>query len=196
MQGLVNRAVERFVRDSHGDEAWRGIMARLDLGYGEFEAMLNYDPEITARLLEEVAAALDRPEAEVLEDIGTYLVTHPNTAAVRRLLRFGGDTFEEFLHSLEDLPGRARLALPDLALPPLDLTQHRGDQYTLSVGGARDMAGGFGHVILGLLRALADDYGALAVLEHKGGGGSERIGITLAALDHSQGRDFSLGAAP
>ncbi len=196
MQGLINRAIERFVRDSHGDDVWRGIMARLDLGYGEFEAMLNYDPAITPRLLREVAAALDRPRRDILEDIGTYLVTHPNAGAVRRLLRFGGETFDDFLHSLEDLPGRARLAMPDLRLPPLTLIAHGDDHYTLTVGDGQVPSAGFGHVIVGLLRALADDYGALAVLEHAGGQERERIAIALAARDHAEGRRFTLGAAP
>jgi hypothetical protein len=50
----------------------------------------------------------------LLEDIGTYLVTDPALEPLRRLLRFGGDTFAEFLGSLEELPDRARLAMPQL----------------------------------------------------------------------------------
>jgi len=195
MQGLVNRAVERFVCDTYGRETWQAIMRGLDLGFSEFEAMLNYDPEITPRLLAAVTAALDRPQADILEDIGTYLVSHPNAAAVRRLLRFGGDTFEEVLHSLEDLPGRAALAVSDLRLPPMDVSEEADGRFCLRVGTANSPAQGFGHLAVGLFRALADDYGALVLLEHKGEqAGVERVEIDFLSADHARGRAFSLGA--
>ncbi len=74
------------------------------------------------------------------------------------MLRFGGVTFVDFLHSLEDLPDRGRLALPDLDLPELHITDHGPDFFTLK---CRAELTGAGHVMVGLLRAMADDYGAL-----------------------------------
>jgi hypothetical protein len=195
MQGLVNRAVERFVRDTYGRSTWLAIMRELDLGFSEFEAMLTYDPALTPRLLTAVAAALERPEADILEDIGTYLVSHPNVAAVRRLLRFGGDTFEDLLYSLEDLPGRAALAVPDLHLPPMDVADEGGGLFHLSIGSKDSPGHGFGHLAVGLFRAMADDYGALVVLQHTGThAGVEQVEIEFLSADHAEGRGFSLGA--
>ena len=195
MHGLVNRAVERFTRDTYGREMWHGITQRLDLGFTEFEAMLTYDDKITQDVLGELAVSLNKPVDEVLEDIGTYLVSHPNLEALRRLLRFGGTDFVEFLHSLDDLPGRARLAVPDLAVPTLELEDHARDFYSLTVG---PMPGGriaFGPVMMGLLRAMADDYGALVFLEHKGRrGGQEIIEVRLLEAAFASGRAFDLGA--
>ncbi|MDE3079638.1 MAG: heme NO-binding protein, partial [Paracoccaceae bacterium] len=55
---------------------------------------------------------------------------------------------------------------------------------------------GYGHVMVGILRAMADDYGALVVLEHLGGqDGAEVIGIELLAADYAQGRPFALSTA-
>ena len=56
---------------------------------------------------------LGRPVAGMMEDLGTYLIMNPSFPAVRRLLRFSGVTFLDFLHSLDDLPDRVRLAVPD-----------------------------------------------------------------------------------
>ena len=54
---------------------------------------------------------------------------------------------------------------------------------------------GAGHVIVGLLRALADDYGALVVLEHLGTDqGRECISVHLLDQDHWSGKRFSLAA--
>jgi len=195
MHGLINRAIERFVRDTYGRETWLAIVQPLDLGLTEFEAMMIYDEAITRRVLDKAAEVLDRPQTDLLEDIGTYLVSHPNVEALRRLLRFGGMTFEEFLHSLDDLPERARLAVSDLQLPRLELRGHTRASYSLAVrAGPRDIAG-FGYVIMGLLRTMADDYGALVFLDHKGArDGTEIIAIELLEAAFADGRDFSLGA--
>jgi hypothetical protein len=195
MHGLVNRTVERFTRDTYGREMWHGITQRLDLGFTEFEAMLSYDDDITQDVLGELAVSLNKPVDEVLEDIGTYLVSHPNLEALRRLLRFGGTGFVEFLYSLDDLPGRARLAVPDLVVPVLELEDHARDFYSLTVG---PMPGGriaFGSVMMGLLRAMADDYGALVFLQHKGRrGAQEIIEVRLLEAAFARGRAFDLGA--
>src|SRR6056297_726764 len=151
MHGLVNRAVERFTRDTYGREMWHGITQRLDLGLTEFEAMLSYDDDITHEVLGELALTLNKPVPAVLEDIGTYLVSHPNLEALRRLLRFGGVGFVDFLHSLDDLPDRARLAIEDLDLPRMDLVDHDASTFTLT---CRSAHRGFGHVMMGVLRAL------------------------------------------
>jgi hypothetical protein len=196
MHGLVNRAIERFVRDTYGRDTWLGVMGQLDLGYSEFEAMLVYEPDVTAQLLHAVSGTLHRSVDEVSEDIGTYLVSHPNTAAVRRLLRFSGETFEDFLHSLDDLPDRARLAVSDLTVPGLELADQSADVYYLNVYNPDGATVRFGPVVLGLLRAMADDYGALVLLEYLDRTEfCERLRIHLLASAHGVGRAFVLGAS-
>ncbi|MDQ2092262.1 heme NO-binding domain-containing protein [Marimonas arenosa] len=192
MHGLVNRTIQQFVSDTYGAERWSEVALAADLTFAEFEAMLVYEEALTRRVLEAVCTVLDKPRAEVLEDIGTYLVSHPNAEAVRRLLRFGGEDFVEFLHSLDDLPDRARLAVSDLELPQLELREHAADRFSLTVNARID---GFGQVMIGMLRSLADDYGALALLEHRGGQrGFEVVDITLIEAGFAQGRSFDLGA--
>ncbi|WP_138933039.1 heme NO-binding domain-containing protein [Roseovarius arcticus] len=192
MHGLINRAIERFVRDTYGRDVWGAVMRDAGLEFTEFEPMLSYESDYTRLVLDALAAKLNRPLTETLEDIGTYLVSHPKVEALRRLLRFGGPTFTEFLHSLDDLPARAQLAVPDLHLPELELREHGADVYSVRCRG--DLPG-FGHVIVGLLRALADDYGALALLEHKGmRDGCEIIDVRLLAAEHTCGRTFDLAA--
>ena len=192
MHGLINRAIERFVRDTYGRETWGQVAQRAELEFSEFEAMLTYDEGVTETVLTALSEVLDKPVDEVLEDIGTYLVSHPKVEALRRLLRFGGVTFTEFLHSLDDLPERARLAVSDLDMPEIELREHGSFQYSLI---CRARHAGFGHVIVGLLRTMADDYGALALLDHKGArDGAEIIEIRLLTMTHATGRSFDLGA--
>ena len=192
MHGLINRTIQGFVSDTRGETLWREVAERAELGFVEFEAMLSYDAEVTGRVLRVVCAQLNLPLEALLEDIGTYLVSHENTEAVRRLLRFGGVDFVEFLHSLEDLPDRARLAVDDLRLPQLELCEHAMDHFSLTV---TSQPVGFGAVMLGVLRAMADDYGALVILEYfPATQGSERIEIQLIEAAFAAGRGFELGA--
>ncbi len=194
MHGLINRAIEKFTCDTYGKPLWDGVMRRLDLGFEEFEAMLSYDDVVTTQVLQALADELGRPRDTVLEDIGTYLVSHPHAGGLRRLLRFSGVDFVDFLHSLDDLPARARLAVPDLNLPEVELREHTLQSYSLCIRNSGLAGVGFGHVMMGLLRAMADDYGALVLLDYKGGGsGVEIVEITLHHAAFSQASYFELG---
>ncbi len=190
MHGLSNRAIECFIRDTYGHRVWNEIACAGGLDFETFEAMLRYDPALTEAVLAAASERLGKPRDVLLEDVGTYLVSHPSTEAVRRLLRFGGVTFQDFLGSLEELPDRARLAVPDLDLPDLELIEHQEGAATLY---CRSPVAGFGWVLVGVLRAIADDYGALVLLEHLGGGdGVEMISIQVHEASFAEGRSFAL----
>ena len=192
MHGLINRAIQCFVTDAYGPDKWLEATQVAELDFVEFEAMMVYEDALTPCVLNAIAEVLDRPRSEMMEDLGTYLVSHPTVEALRRLLRFGGVNFVEFLQSLDDLPDRARLAVSDLDLPRIELREHSPNRFSLICDCPVE---DYGHVMMGILRAMADDYGALAVLEHQGGGrGTEVISISLIETEFSEGRAFELGA--
>lgn len=192
MHGMINRAIQGFMCDTYGKDAWHEIATTADLGFDEFEAMLTYDDVLTTNVIDAIVDQMDKPRDQLLEDIGTYLVSNPNMESLRRLLRFGGVNFVEFLHSLDDLPDRARLAVSDLELPKMELREHNVTQFSLTLSASQF---GWGNVVVGLLRAMADDYGALVFMEYQGGNqGVETIDITLIETDFSAGKSFDLGA--
>ena len=194
MHGLINKAIQCFVLDTYGRETWREMAQSAALPVMQFEAMLIYEDTLTEQALDATARFLDKPRTDVLEDIGTYLASHPNVEALRRLLRFGGAHFIEFLYSLDDLHDRARLAVDDLELPRLTLVRHTENHYSLLCGAAFP---GWGHVLVGILRVMADDYGALACLEHCGAKDqTETIDIRLVHTSYALGRTFVLGQRP
>ena len=192
MLGIVNRAFECFLSDTYG-AAWKDIAQALDLGSPSFEALLSYEDEITWRLISEAEARIGKPRDELLEDLGIYLVSHPRYAPLRRLLRFAGVTFEDFLLSVGELPDRSRLALPDLHLPPIRVHATGADSFEIWCGPGLP---GFSQVLAGCLRAMADDYGALVTLASVPGGecGAARIDVMLHTARHSNGRSFRLAA--
>lgn len=192
MHGLINRAIQDYARDSYGDDIWAATVRRAGLDFGSFEPMLTYPDGLTDQIVAALAAELGRRRAEVLEDIGHYLVTHARVAPLRRLLRFGGVDFVDFLHTLDDLPDWARLAVDDLVLPGIALHQDAPDSFRLVLTGAPR---GSGHAVIGMLRAMADDYGALVLLDYaEPQDGLETVAIRLLDAAHAEGRRFSLAA--
>lgn len=193
MHGLVNRALQCFLRDSYGAQEWRRIADAAGAPPDGFEAMLRYDDAVTLRLIAQAAARLDRSPDALLEDLGTYLVSDRQREGLRRLLRFGGVEFVEFLHSLDDLPGRCRLAVPDLDLPQLEVEDTGPARWVLTVRGPWPH---YGPVMMGVLRAMADDYGALVLLEAMAPApdGAVQIAIDLFDPRFAAGRSFDLAA--
>lgn len=188
MHGLVHKAFRGFVQAAYGPVIWAEVMASLPDPLAETFAA--QDPLLLDAALAATARRLDRPADSVLEDFGIYLASHPDVGQLRRLLRFGGDGLLDFLISLEDLPDRCRLALPTLALPEMRVDQVGDGRFLLSI---RNGPTGVGHVMTGLLRAMADDYGALALLEHRGDGHAEEgVAIHLIDAGHQAAKAFQL----
>ena len=88
------------------------------------------------------------------------------------------------------MPGRAQLAVPDIGLPAIRVIPHSQGRFTLICQGT---VAGFGHVLAGVLRAMADDYGALALIDHVGETArGETIEVELLEARYTEGRAFSL----
>ena len=190
MSANLARAMESFVTDTYGRAAWRDVVRVARIDFESFELLFDYPDAVTEPVLDAAARRLQRSRPDLMEDLGTYLVSHPHMVGIRRLLRFGGGDFETFLESLRELPDRARLVLPDLHLPSLRLTEDGGGRYALDCTDAsKDLCG----VLLGGIRAMADDYGALVTTElAPGPDGGCRIQIVILSASFSAGREFEL----
>lgn len=192
MQGLVLRSLQGYLRDTFGPVAWADIVREAALPVESFEPMLRYPPGLADTLAATAAQRLGRPAEELWEDLGTYLVTNPNYESLRRLLRFGGVGFSDFLHSLEELPGRARLALPDLDVPDLALEELGPERFRLT---CRFHVRGASQVLMGVLMAMADDYGALIVIDQVTEQNDQAvILIHMPDASHASGRRFDLAS--
>lgn len=190
MHALMLRSLQGYIRDTFGTVAWTAVVRGAALKMETFEPMLRYDPALADRIAVEAARILNRPAEAVWEDMGTYLITDPAHEGVRRLLRFGGVCFADFLHSLEEMPGRARLAWPDLKVPELALRELGPDRFQLS---CRSHIRGAAQVLVGMLTAMADDYGTLCVIEaQEVAEGGDLITIQVLDAAHAEAKSFDL----
>ncbi len=163
MHGMINRGLQCYIRDIHGLDVWEETCEQANLSFNNFETMLTYDDATTEDLLTSFSILISRSRNEILEDFGTYVVSEEALSAVRRLLKLGGSNYVEFLHSLNFVYDRAKMAVPELDLPKMELVKNSPNKFTLLT---RFEKRGYGAALLGLLRALADDYGALVSIKH------------------------------
>lgn len=180
MDALLLRSLQSYVLGTFGSAKWQEVCSIADQPSQMFEPMLRYDPGMADRVADIVSGVLGRPVEAIWEDVGTYLVTNPDREGIRRLLRFGGVSFSDFLHSLEELPARAKLALSDLDPPEVLLDEVGPDRFELR---CRSHIRGIQRVLMGIVTAMADDYGALCLIDT----GAEDC-ITIAVLDSRHGR--------
>ena len=194
MHGMVNRALQGFLTATYGQHVWTQVRRQAGLPFDDFEAMLEYPDAMMPACVQSAAAVLHKQPNAVLEDLGTWLVTDPDLEPLRRLMRFSGTSFIDFLHALEDLGDRGRLVLPQLDLPQITLELAEGARFRVC---ARWVVPGIGPILMGCLRAMADDYGALALLSLGGiaQDGTECVDIQLLDAAFSEGRSFDLARA-
>ena len=193
MHGMINRALQGFIVATYGLESWAEVRSQADLQFQDFESMLLYDDKLTLDCFEAAVSILHQNPNALLEDLGTFLVTEPRLDPLRRLLRFGGATFTEFVLSLDELADRGRLVMPDVEMPEIEVTQTDPQSFHLR---ATWKLPGVGPLLLGSLRAMADDYGALALVDLDGiEMGAECLRIVVHDANHAAGRHFVLAEA-
>lgn len=181
MHGLVNRSLQAFLNDTYGAALWEAVARDVDMDPSGAEAMVQDNDGVTDMLVTAASRRLDTPRDAFLEDVGAYLASRE---ALRRLLRFGGRDYPDFLLSLDELPDRIRLAIPDLDLPLISVGENGPRRFVVSCAMPF-----YRHVLAGLLRAMADDYGALAVIETRDDGG---LCVDLMDMQFAAGRRFDL----
>lgn len=181
MHGLVNRSLQAFMAGTYGNALWEAVAQDIDMDTSGVEAMVQQDDGLTDMLVAAGSRRLGKPRDALLEDVGAWLASRE---ALRRLLRFGGRDYCDFLLSLDELPDRIRLAIPDLDLPVISVAESGPHRVVVSCAMPF-----YRHILAGLLRAMADDYGALAVIETEDDG---RLCVDLMEPQFAAGRRFDL----
>jgi hypothetical protein len=197
MHGMICKGLEAFLVTTHGEATWDAVRQDAGLPHITFEALLMYrDADFTA-LQRRAAARLDIPVATLMEDLGTWICTHPPLTPVRRLFRFAGPTFRALMASLDEVDARARMALPDLTLPALRVHAEGPDHYWVDTFWNIPGAAG---VLMGVLRVMADEYGTLAVIDPGEasavpGGWREVVRVHVADTGFAAPSSFALAEA-
>lgn len=187
MHGLLCRSVQVFLRHTYGQTFWDAVASEVGLEPDGFAPFRHYDDPVIFAVLAAAGRRLGKSCDLIVEDVGAHLVGIEN---FRRLLRFGGAGYEDFLHSIDELPERVRLVIPDLELPELEVRMKGHGRFDIFCAAPHHC---FCILLSGVLRAMADDYGALALIEPgHDPDGATRITVELLDAGYACGRDFDL----
>ena len=197
MHGLICKSLEGFLKDCHGDNAWQSVLRRVDAWFDRFEMLRIYDNALIAEVLLAAAEEIDDDPYHILEDMGHWLCTHPPMEPFRRLIRFSGATFVDLIYSLDEIRDRAAMALPGIDLPCFAVSEREPGCFDVV---ARWEVPGACAMLRGILRAMADDYGALAVVGEvtrlrDGSVCVERLSLEVYDPAFQAPREFALGGA-
>lgn len=187
MHGLLCRSVQVFLRHTYGRDLWNAVASEAGLEPDGFEPFRHYDDATIFAVLAAAGRRLGKSCDQIVEDVGAHLV---GIESFRRLLRFGGASYEEFLHSIDELPERVRMVVPDLELPEIEVRMMGPDRFEVVCAAPHHC---FCILLSGVLRAMADDYGSLALIEFRQGpAGPARVSVELLDARFTCGKDFDL----
>ncbi|RNF33383.1 heme NO-binding domain-containing protein [Paracoccus methylarcula] len=179
MHWLVRRSIESFLRETYSDQFWLRVCQRS----GDDALQRYVYDRHSIDLISDAARFLDKPEDDLLEDLGAWIARRRR---VRRLLRFSGRNFPDFLLNLEMLADRVRMVMPDFFMPRVQVFEDGAD--CLRIDFPPD-----GHdwacCMAGLIRCMADDYGALGLIWI----GENSVTVQISDGSFAPGRRFLLG---
>lgn len=183
MHRLVRRSCEVFLRDTYGDVLWRDVAETVGLDSSGFSSVLALEESPSIMMIREASRMLGKPENDLLEDWGSWLA---QLEPVRRLLRFSGRNFREFLQNLVELPDHAHMVIPDLGLPEMTVLSDGPENLRVILPRKQSE---WSSAMAGIIRAMADDYGVLGLIWVE----ENEIHVMISDGAFSAARDFRLG---
>jgi len=152
MYGLVNQALEDFVRRGFGDTAWQQIRETADISLEMFVSMDSYPDEMTFKLVVAATEVLNLDAARILEAFGEHWVLYTAQEGYGQMLSMFGSNLEEFLLNLDNLHSHVGLTFPALR-PPSFQVERIDDGHGLLLH-YRSERTGLAPMVVGLLKGL------------------------------------------
>lgn len=173
MYGLVNQAVKDFIVTNQGAEVWRSVAKEAGLDESDFTVMQAYPDQVTYDLVAAAHKVLGLDVETVLEVFGEYWPDYAKRTAYARLMNFAGQSFEDFLKSLDQMHARIQMSLPELDPPSFEVAESADGDLQLHYYSRRE---GLAPMVKGLLRGLAKQFDLTISVE--------QVGSVAAGQDH------------
>lgn len=179
MYGLVNRGIKDFAMDAGGADLWEAIRVRANCEDDEFLSMQAYEDQLSMDLVAAASEELGIAADELLRKFGRFWVLFTGKEGYGPLMDMSGNTFSEFVESLDSMHARIKTSMPELQPPQFSCT--RRSETELDVTYLSDRVG-LVPMVEGLFMGLADKFGetvSLEVVSSKADEGNALIRITL-----------------
>ena len=156
MYGLVNQALEDFVRQGFGNAAWDRIREGAGISQDMFIAMDGYPDETTYKLVGAATEVLGLDAARVLEGFGEHWVLYTAQAGYGEMLAMFGSDLRSFLNNLDNLHSHVAMSYPALKPPSFTVEEIDGDPGLLLH--YRSERAGLAPMVVGLLKGLGKRF--------------------------------------
>lgn len=177
MYGLVNIAIEKLVISEMGEKAWEDVCESIGLkDFPGFMALKNYPDELTYELVGAVSEKSGIKPEKILEMFGYYWVDYTKKEGYTDYLYLGGDSFSSFLQNLNKLHVKVKQVFPELRPPKFSVENINDNKIGLIYKSERE---GLHHMVIGLLKGLADYFNDKIAIDTKILDGEVRFEIEI-----------------
>ena len=164
MYGLVNQAIEELVCARYGNATWDNIRQLAKTEVDGFVRMESYPDAITYNIVGAACQHLEISAEALLEEIGMYWVKFTGAKGYGEILESAGSDLFELLANLDDMHSRVAMVYPKLAPPSFECETLSSSKIVLHYRSHRD---GLAHMVIGLIKGLADHFGDTITVERQ-----------------------------
>jgi hypothetical protein len=163
MYGLINQALEDFVRQGHGDAAWNTIRERAGVSADMFVPMDSCPDYVTYKLVGVSAEVLGLDTAKILEGFGEHWVLYTAQAGYGEVFAMFGSDLRGFLLNLDNLHRHVATTFSDLRPPSFTVEPIDGTDAVLLH--YRSERAGLAPMVVGLLKGLGKRFSQDLVIQ-------------------------------
>ena len=156
MYGLVNQALEDFVKRGFGNAAWNKIRDVAGIRLDMFVSMDSYPDDTTYKLVGAASEVLGLDAPQILEAFGEHWVLYTAQQGYGEMLGMFGSDLRSFLNNLDNLHSRVAMSFPALRPPSFAVEQIEGDPGLLLH--YRSERAGLAPMVIGLLKGLGKRF--------------------------------------
>ncbi len=161
MYGTVNKAIERLIINTYGEDRWLDIKKDANVNINVFQSNEPYPDHITFDLISSSSKILDIAPSSLLFDSGKCWVLDVGLNSYASMIAAAGNNFEEFMLNIPNFQTRLLLLYPQMQAPEFVVHADGGKIYC-EYHSQRD---GLTPFIIGSIHAIGDLYDTKINLE-------------------------------
>ena len=155
MNGLINRAVKKFILKEYGKYTWEEICYKSKVEDDVFVSMKFTEDSHSYRLIETTSEVLGVEPSCLIESIGKYWVEYTESEGYSMVFEMFGKSMKEFMHNLNHLHFKIGCILPNIDPPTFDTKVISDSQINLHYYSNRE---GMAPLVKGILAALSNKF--------------------------------------
>jgi len=155
MYGLVNKAVQNFVIEGHGEETWNLIKEKAGISEAAFVSMQTYPDNITYDIVGAASEHFSIDANDILEAFGGYWI----------LITLAGGNFPDFLRNLNNMHTHIAQSYDKLRPPSFLCEDIDESTFRLTYTSERE---GLAMFVKGLLLGLGEKFEVTLDIDYRG----------------------------